>query len=96
MSVDREFANGWKVGAYATMTNVPASSFGEGSFDKGIRISVPLSHFLGKPTTKVYDAKIQSLSRDGGARVKVDNRLYQNVRDYHRPDLEKSWGRFWR
>ncbi|MEC7297975.1 MAG: YjbH domain-containing protein [Pseudomonadota bacterium] len=96
VSVDREFANGWKVGAYATMTNVPASSFGEGSFDKGIRISVPLSHFLGKPTTKVYDAKIQSLSRDGGARVKVDNRLYQNVRDYHRPDLEKSWGRFWR
>lgn len=96
VAMDREFANGWKVGAYATMTNVPANTFGEGSFDKGIRISVPLNHFIGKPSTKVYDAKIQSLSRDGGAQLNVDNRLYDNVRSYHQPDLRKSWGRFWR
>jgi hypothetical protein len=38
-SVDREFNNGWRVGAYATLTDVPFDEFGEGSFDKGIRIS---------------------------------------------------------
>ncbi|WP_407493683.1 YjbH domain-containing protein [Pseudooceanicola sp. MF1-13] len=95
-AMDREFANGWRVGAYATFTNVSAQQFGEGSFDKGIRVSVPLSYFTGKPSTKVYTGTIQSLSRDGGARLKVDNRLYENVRSYHQPELRESWGRFWR
>ena len=68
LALDREFANGWKVGAYATFTNVSFSDFGEGSFDKGIRFEVPLDHFLGKPVGKTYNATLQPLSRDGGAR----------------------------
>jgi len=95
-ALDREFANGWKIGAYATFTNVSAAQFGEGSFDKGIRFSVPLSFFTGRPSTKVYNSTISSLSRDGGARVRVDDRLYETVRDYHQPELRESWGRFWR
>lgn len=95
-TLDREFANGWKVGAYATFTNVSFTDFGEGSFDKGIRFEVPLGHFLGKPVGKTYKATLQPLSRDGGARLKVDGRLYDQVRSYHEPDLAKSWGRFWR
>ncbi|WP_375173920.1 YjbH domain-containing protein [Pseudooceanicola sp.] len=96
LTLDREFANGWKVGAYATFTDVPFSQFGEGSFDKGIRFEVPLDHFLGRPVGKTYKATLQPLSRDGGARLKVDDRLYEQVRGYHEPDLAKSWERFWR
>ncbi|WP_240789508.1 YjbH domain-containing protein [Pseudooceanicola onchidii] len=95
-ALDREFVNGWKVGAYATFTNVSFSDFGEGSFDKGIRFEIPLDHFLGRPVGKTYKATLQPLSRDGGARLDVDGRLYDQIRSYHEPELEKSWGRFWR
>ena len=42
LTVDREFKNGWRVGAFATLTNVSFDDFGEGSFDKGIRLTIPI------------------------------------------------------
>jgi len=42
VSVKREFNNGWRIGAFATKTNVSAEDFGEGSFDKGITFEAPL------------------------------------------------------
>jgi hypothetical protein len=96
ITLDREFANGWRIGAYATFTDVSAADFGEGSFDKGLRFTVPLQHFLGTPTRRTYSSSIQPVLRDGGARLNVQNRLYNTVRDAHEPELRKSWGRFWR
>lgn len=96
VTVDREFANGWRVGAYATVTDVPFEDFGEGSFDKGIRITIPLSTVSGQPSTERSDFVIQSLTRDGGARLNVNGRLYEQVRGYHQPDMAKTWGKFWR
>ncbi|MEL6839946.1 MAG: YjbH domain-containing protein [Pseudomonadota bacterium] len=96
IAVDRTFANGWRVGAYATFTDVSFDDFGEGSFDKGIRIKVPLQHFLGRPTARVSSVNIQPILRDGGARLNVDGRLYETLRSYHDPELQRSWGRFWR
>jgi hypothetical protein len=95
-ALDRTFANGWSVGAYATFTDVSFDDFGEGSFDKGLRFTVPLDHLLGKPTGQTYKTTIQPLTRDGGARVNVSGRLYDTVRSYHDPQLKDSWGRFWR
>ncbi|UOA34120.1 hypothetical protein DSM110093_03955 (plasmid) [Sulfitobacter sp. DSM 110093] len=95
-SLDRTFANGWSVGAYATFTDVSFDDFGEGSFDKGLRFTVPLSHFLGTASDKTYTAVVQPLTRDGGARLKVQDRLYDSVRSYHAPEMKDSWGRFWR
>ncbi len=96
LSVDRTFTNGWTVGAYATLTDVPFDDFGEGSFDKGIRITIPLDHFAGRPTGRTRTTTIQPILRDGGARVNVKGRLYDSVKSYHEPDLRDSWGRFWR
>ncbi|MGR3502092.1 YjbH domain-containing protein [Pseudaestuariivita sp.] len=96
VALDREFGNGWRVGAYATFTDVSAEDFGEGSFDKGIRVTIPLGWATGTPSRRTNDVVIQSLTRDGGAKLDVGGRLYERVRDYHRPDMEKSWGRFWR
>lgn len=96
LSVDREFANGWKVGAYVTRTNVSATAFGEGSFDKGIRITIPMSWALSRSSRKQNNVVIQSLNRDGGAKLNVNGRLYNNVRDLHKPEMAKTWGRFWR
>lgn len=96
VSVDREFNNGWRVGAYATLTDVPFEDFGEGSFDKGIRITVPSAWFAGTPTTETSDFVIQSLTRDGGAKVNVGGRLYDRVRGMQGADVESRWGKFWR
>ncbi|WP_417523414.1 YjbH domain-containing protein [Marinovum sp.] len=96
VTVDREFVNGWRVGAYATVTNVKFEDFGEGSFDKGIRVTIPLGAASGRPSTQRSTFNIQSLTRDGGARLNVEDRLYEQVRDYHEPEMAKSWGKFWR
>ncbi|WGW04630.1 YjbH domain-containing protein [Tropicibacter oceani] len=96
IALDREFANGWRIGAYATKTNASFEDFGEGSFDKGLRFTIPIASFIGTPTRKNDSFTLQSLTRDGGARLSVRGRLYDQVRDYHEPDVVNSWGRFWR
>lgn len=96
LSVDRRFGNGWRVGAFATLTDVPFEDFGEGSFDKGIRVTIPVSWVLGQPTRATGDVTLRSLQRDGGARLGIGNRLYETIRDYHKPELTDQWGRFWR
>ncbi len=95
-ALDREFANGWRVGAYATLTDVPFDDFGEGSFDKGIQLTIPVDWAVGNATRDRVDVRLSSLSRDGGARLNIDGRLYETVRDGHVVALEESWGRFWR
>lgn len=95
--LDREFDNGWRVGAYFTLTDVPFDEFGEGSFDKGIRITVPNDFFIGTATRDKVSTNLQSLQRDGGARLNVDGRLYDIVRDGHSAGrLGDTFGRFWR
>jgi hypothetical protein len=96
LSLDREFENGWRVGAFATLTNVPFSDFGEGSFDKGIRFEIPLSWALGSSGQKKMTSLIRPILRDGGARLDVQRRLYDQVRGYHERSLKGQWGRFWR
>ncbi|MGB0797685.1 MAG: YjbH domain-containing protein [Planktomarina sp.] len=96
LSVDREFNNGWRVGAYATFTDVSFDDFGEGSFDKGIRVTIPTSWQLGTASRRSRENVIQPLLRDGGARLAVQDRLYDLIRDTHQPQLEARWGRFWR
>ncbi|MEL6516763.1 MAG: YjbH domain-containing protein [Pseudomonadota bacterium] len=96
-SLDREFDNGWRVGAYFTLTDVPFEEFGEGSFDKGIRITVPHDFFLGTASRDKVATTLQSLRRDGGARLEVDGRLYNIVRDGHTAGrFGDTFGRFWR
>ncbi len=96
LTLAREFSNGWTVGAYATLTNVSAARFGEGSFDKGMFFKIPLNWMLGLPTQGSASTLIQPLLRDGGAQLHVDGRLYDVVRAYHANDLNNEWGRVFR
>lgn len=95
-TLTREFANGWRVGAFATKTDLSDEEFGEGSFDKGITMSIPLSWAMGTPSRDRSTTSLRSLSRDGGAKVNVDGRLYDKVRDAQSVKLYQGWGRFWR
>ncbi len=94
-SLTREFANGWKVGGFFTLTDVSAEEFGEGSFDKGITLTVPIDWFLGKPSKQAITTTIRPVQRDGGQRLEVPGRLYEQVRAGHKSDIVSSWSRVW-
>ena len=96
MAIDRVFANGWRVGAFATVTDVSAEDFGTGGFDKGLRFSVPMNWALGNQSQKTYGSTFRPSAGDGGARLSVDGRLYESVRDYHNNAINSDWGRVWR
>jgi hypothetical protein len=94
-SLDREFANGWRVGGFFTLTDVSSEDFGEGSFDKGFRISIPLDWLLGKPGRNRFNTVVRPTQRDGGQRVEVPGRLYEQVREGHRNRLNSQRARIW-
>ena len=96
LTLTREFANGWKVGAYVTKTDLSEEEFGEGSFDKGVTISVPVSWALGEPSRNTVGGTLRSLVRDGGAKLQVDDRLYEVIHDSDGGKLYQGWGKFWR
>ncbi|MFG6081205.1 YjbH domain-containing protein [Paracoccus litorisediminis] len=96
ITVEREFANGWRVGAWASKTDLSDEEFGEGSFDKGVSISIPLGWGTGEPSLRRVGGDIRSLSRDGGSKLRVEERLYDKVRDSQAGKLYQGWGRFWR
>ena len=96
VDVSREFNNGWTVSAYATMTDVSYDDFGTGAFTKGLKVEIPISWALGKPTRKVNPLTLMSMANDGGATLRWENSLYDEVEDYHSDSLESSGGMFWR
>lgn len=95
-TLSRTFNNGWSVGAYVTRTDASFEEFGEGSFDKGVRLTIPTDWFLGTASRQTRNINLRSLARDGGARLEVKGRLYDQVRDTHSAGLENQWERFWR
>ena len=96
MSVDREFDNGWVIGGYFTQTDVSYEDFGNGSYNKGIRITIPQDFFSGSPTRGTFNSSFRTRVGDGGARLRVGGRLYNVVRGGHQADVTDTWGRFLR
>ena len=80
IEVTRRFETGVEIGAFATFTNVPFAKFGEGSFDKGIIVHIPLEWALPFYTRSSYDLHLRSLTRDGGQRLDDDDRLFEETR----------------
>jgi len=77
LAVSRAFDNGVTMGAYATKTDVSSKDFGEGSFDKGIYVSVPFDFLLPRSTRARANFAWNPLYRDGGARLARSYGLYQ-------------------
>lgn len=96
VSLDRVFVNGWRVGAFATVTDVTSTEFGRGGFDKGVRFSIPMNWALGQQSKSAFGTTLRPATGDGGARLEVDGRLYDSIRDYHTDALDPEWGRVWR
>lgn len=92
LEVQRRFANGWSVGAFATLTDVPFSEFGEGSFDKGLIFRMPFNLFTGFNTQDGYSTVMRPIQRDGGQRLVWGTTLWDGLRSTGRDQLEATRG----
>jgi hypothetical protein len=95
ITLSRRFANGWELGGFATFTDTSFDEFGEGSFDKGLFLTIPLDWALPYPTRSELSTTIRPLTRDGGQRLDVSNRLYPIVRDQDAGGLHRTRDSFW-
>lgn len=67
IDISREFTNGVKFGGWVTRTTASKEEYGEGSFDKGIYISIPFDEMMSVSTTNRANLTWAPLTRDGGA-----------------------------
>jgi membrane-associated phospholipid phosphatase len=76
LNLARVFRNGVVIGAFATKTNVSSEMFGEGSFDKGVYLSIPFDAFFARSSSSIANFLWKPLTRDGGAMLWRRNGLY--------------------
>ncbi|CAD7545887.1 membrane protein [Aeromonas hydrophila] len=72
----KRFDSGIVMGAYATLTDVSADEYGEGSFTKGIYVTIPFDLMLIRPTTSKGTIGWVPLTRDGGQMLNRSQSLY--------------------
>ncbi len=80
LDISRTFRNGVILGVFATKTNVSAATFGEGSFDKGIYLTVPFDAILARTSPDVAPLRWVPLIRDGGQMLDRQYPLYDQTR----------------
>tara|TARA_B100001121_G_C18700691_1_gene627800 strand:+ start:27375 stop:30266 length:2892 start_codon:yes stop_codon:yes gene_type:complete len=85
----RRFKSGISSGVWATITNIPFKTFGEGSFDKGFFINVPLDLFSTRENTFHGVFGFRPLTKDGGQMLDI-KKLHDHVAIF--PDeIARDW-----
>jgi hypothetical protein len=91
LELQKRFANGWSVGAFATLTDVPFEVFGEGSFDKGKIFRFPFDLYSSRNQRGSSRFILRSINRDGGRMIENwPNRLWEDLRDRHPDRLRQN------
>lgn len=95
-TISRKFGSGWEVGGYATFTDVPFDTFGEGSFDKAIYITLPLDWITSSPSRSKRRLTLRPITRDGGANLASSRKLYRYIEGSQNAQFQREFGRLWR
>lgn len=90
--ISRQFDSGVRIGVFATKTNVSSAEFGEGSFDKGVYLSLPLDLFFASSSRREAGFSFRPLTRDGGQMVYDGPELYFSVKDGQPDDFARGAG----
>lgn len=90
IDLSRTFKSGVTLGAYAVFTSA-GDKYGEGSFNKGLYLSMPLDIFFNKSSRRHVTAHYSPLTRDGGASLNRRYSLYSLTEDR---DLGNYWKGF--
>ena len=69
-----------EIGAFLTKTNVSTQQFGEGSFEKGFIIRIPLGSIAPLESQNTLAMDLRPVQRDGGQSLNGDATLYEETR----------------
>jgi hypothetical protein len=89
--IARTFESGVRVGAFATFTDVSAQEFGEGRFDKGIYLILPLDLLYNKHIRSSVGIAYRPLIRDGGQKLLIRHPLIGTTDSARRSNLVSGW-----
>ncbi|WP_159656107.1 YjbH domain-containing protein [Vibrio atypicus] len=81
----KQFKSGVIVGAYATLTDLTAEEYGEGSYNKGFYVSIPMDIMTVKPSTSRTQLAWEPITRDGGQMLRKKYHLF------YRTDARSQW-----
>lgn len=96
LDFSRRMPSGWRAGFFFTRTDVSAELFGEGSFDKGFYLIVPHNIFNKGYSKNSTGVNFRPMTRDGGQRLELQNRLIDSFYGSTRIDIEESWETYFR
>mgnify|MGYP001443916230 CR=1 FL=1 len=95
-TISRKFGTGWEVGGYATITDVPFDTFGEGSFDKAIYVSIPIDWIISSPNRVKRRLTLRPITRDGGANLASARQLNRQIEQTQSANFQREFGRLWK
>jgi hypothetical protein len=94
LDLSRRMPNGWSAGIWFSNTNVSAELFGEGSFDKGFYIHIPMNIFSKNYTKNVQGFSLRSMTRDGAQKLVINNRLIDSFYGSTRSEFNENWNNY--
>ena len=89
--LSRTFKSGISVGAFATFTDVSAAEFGEGRFDKGLFVTLPLDILFVRNVRSGVGIGWRPLIRDGGQMVTIRRPLLGTTSNSTMYSLRRDW-----
>lgn len=89
--ISRHFSNGIRIGVWATFTNMSSEDFGDGSFDKGIYLTMPLEIFWYQPTREKMRYNFQGLGKNGGQKLDWGSGLYDMLSPGRMDRIARNW-----
>lgn len=91
LELSRTFNNGVTFGVFATKTDVSPEAFGEGQFDKGFFVSIPLDLFFTRHTRQQVGLTYRPVTRDGGQRLAIPRPLYNLSESSGEREILRGW-----
>ena len=94
LDLSRRMPNGWQAGIWFSNTNISAEDFGEGSFDKGFYIHIPLSIFSKEYNKNMRSFSLRSMTRDGAQKLELRNRLIDSFYGSTMDEFNENWSNY--
>ncbi len=87
----RQFKSGFRLGIFATKTNVSEEEFGEGGFDKGFYFQIPTDLFLPNYQAGSISFGLHPLTKDGGAILYQTHALWGLLGNTDKTGILRDW-----
>ena len=94
LDLSRRMPSGWQAGFWFSNTNVSEEEFGEGSFDKGFYIHVPLNIFTKNYSKDIQSFSLRTMTRDGGQKLELRNRLIDSFYGSTLNEFTENWSNY--